>query len=666
MAFLEPLTVRSYVKGLHQYAKKPLSHVAVSPSPSRTGQSQSISDNSESTKQRLQLVLASLDQVDSKESIKHTEDATQLLLSLNGQEFVEGLPSRKDSEQIALEQTVLNKVMISIYSQALDVLLFQSLEAEKEMEWWDEVERSPSSVAYYLLQTLPSRIVNLLQTIYAGLRRQNLPVNISQLKPSSLRLLFPSRALRPSVLLTSMFPHLLYSSQTLSPIPSSPFFFASQPPPSSSMFERIHHIISQFMRSIRHFVALPYYLTKQECQFKRRRLEVIRDDRALALGELAQGRLRIRDVLVKSRADPESFRGVIESISQAIDDGAAIETTSTLSMIRNLDSDAFARCRDLHAARLQSKQLIRPSRSTLIWPQLVLGPPVFLYAVSRLYQSRGSLIELAQESKEVLKGFLVDWIIEPLKGVLDTIRSKDRSVIVSKEGIDADFDSLERMAISLAKDHMNYSPEQLRALSEQVKAGDLTSVMKLYEEDIRSPLKSALTGTLLRTLFIQVQKAKVDIDQALGGIDRLLKSQELTFAFVGVAPALSLLYLTVGYLRRLWVGGRGKGQYGGKHQRAHVLFAMRRIERLLIHDQDRQVSSLTAGLLMLSVARLQSYAEKYLPKRSQLKQGFLEDVEDLEDPELGGNERRLVLERMWRSWGSVLGLGTIAGEFIVR
>ena len=65
------------------------------------------------------------------------------------------------------------------------------------------------------------------------------------------------------------------------------------------------------------------------------------------------------------------------------------------------------------------------------------------------------------------------------------------------------------MALSLAKDQLHYGPEQLAELSRQVRAGDLTPVLKLYEEDIRSPLKSAVTGTLLRTVFIQVQKAKV-------------------------------------------------------------------------------------------------------------------------------------------------------------
>ena len=36
------------------------------------------------------------------------------------------------------------------------------------------------------------------------------------------------------------------------------------------------------------------------------------------------------------------------------------------------------------------------------------------------------------------------------------------------------------------------------------------------------------------------------MQQALSGIDKLLKSQELTFAFVGVAPALAITYAALG------------------------------------------------------------------------------------------------------------------------
>lgn len=65
------------------------------------------------------------------------------------------------------------------------------------------------------------------------------------------------------------------------------------------------------------------------------------------------------------------------------------------------------------------------------------------------------------------------------------------------------------MTLSLAKDKLNYTPEQMAALSQQLRGGDLTTVMQIYEDDIRSPLRSAVGGTLLRTLLVQVQKAKV-------------------------------------------------------------------------------------------------------------------------------------------------------------
>lgn len=65
------------------------------------------------------------------------------------------------------------------------------------------------------------------------------------------------------------------------------------------------------------------------------------------------------------------------------------------------------------------------------------------------------------------------------------------------------------MTLSLARDELRYDSAQLEALSKQIRLGDLTPVLRLYEEDIRTPVKSALTGTLLRSMFIQVQKAKV-------------------------------------------------------------------------------------------------------------------------------------------------------------
>ena len=79
------------------------------------------------------------------------------------------------------------------------------------------------------------------------------------------------------------------------------------------------------------------------------------------------------------------------------------------------------------------------------------------------------------------------------------------------------------MALSLAKDRLYYSSSQLKNLSTAIQQGDLTPILRVYEEDIRTPFKSAVTGTLLRSLFIQVQKAKVGISWVYRG--RLLTSR---------------------------------------------------------------------------------------------------------------------------------------------
>ncbi len=67
------------------------------------------------------------------------------------------------------------------------------------------------------------------------------------------------------------------------------------------------------------------------------------------------------------------------------------------------------------------------------------------------------------------------------------------------------------MAVSLAEDKLGYTPAQVEVLKSKISVGDLTPVLEIYERDIRNPIKSALFGTLVRSLFVQVQKTKVNV-----------------------------------------------------------------------------------------------------------------------------------------------------------
>ena len=66
--------------------------------------------------------------------------------------------------------------------------------------------------------------------------------------------------------------------------------------------------------------------------------------------------------------------------------------------------------------------------------------------------------------------------------------------------------------------------------------------MSTYENEIKSPIKYLITGSLLRLILIQIQKGKVDGAMAINGIDKLLKSQQLLFAMVSISPSILILY----------------------------------------------------------------------------------------------------------------------------
>ncbi|KAK0504000.1 NCA2-domain-containing protein [Armillaria luteobubalina] len=596
-------------------------------------------------KQKLRSLLASLENP-TVVSYQVLDDAIEFSIQLQERTHISGLPDSVDKDQ---EQQALQRASL--------------LSWKTRTEWWADVERSWANVFWYLLQTFPGRCIKVWKVVLNTIQHEQ----PSRFSFAALRQ--PLRSpFQPSILISSLFPH------STSQAPSSLFL----PPLRITPVGFLHTFRSAVMRcfhSLWRFTIMPLELTRAECHLKKRELRNMRDEKAKVLGNLGTLRQSLADSFQSLQDGDEylvselsTFSGILKSVIEGKSPSDELQSGATaLSDFRDIQNITLPSCVTAYTNTLKERELRRPSRFVLLWPKLLLIPPLVAYTIRSLYASRASLIQMALDAHETVRSFILGWLVEPCLDIIHTVRARgEDGVIVQKEGVAADLESLERMTISLAKDHLHYGPDELAELSKQVKLGDITPVLKLYETDIRSPLRSVITGNLLRTLFIQVQKAKVDIDQALFGIDKLLKSQELTFAFVGVAPAFGIVYLLGGYLSSV-AGGLGRGRYGGKHKRTSVWFIMRRIERLLTSGPQHAtygqgVSPLTAGLLLVSVAHLRAYGEKYLPSRSQLREGFLEDVEDLSNPELDRHEKRMVVERMWRSWGRTLGWGQLEGS----
>jgi nuclear-control-of-ATPase protein 2 len=131
--------------------------------------------------------------------------------------------------------------------------------------------------------------------------------------------------------------------------------------------------------------------------------------------------------------------------------------------------------------------------------------------------------------------FAQNWVVAPVHKLIGTIRHDEKSeiAIMSKNSLVADRDSLERMVLDFVRDRPESSqamtPEDATLITNAVKEGDLTPVLRAYERDLRSPFKGTVRGDLVRALLIQIQKTKVDVEVAISGINALLKSQELVF-----------------------------------------------------------------------------------------------------------------------------------------
>lgn len=126
-----------------------------------------------------------------------------------------------------------------------------------------------------------------------------------------------------------------------------------------------------------------------------------------------------------------------------------------------------------------------------------------------------------------------------------------------------------------------------------------------------------------------MQKAKVDGAFALSALDKLLKSNELNFAFLAVIPTLLISYGALQYVRTL-TGSAVRGGLRKAKWKANIV--LREVERLLLQGERSDES---IGYLLCHLVHLDRLL-RAAPYPAEQKEVLLQDLIDLE---------KLVLER---------------------
>lgn len=301
----------------------------------------------------------------------------------------------------------------------------------------------------------------------------------------------------------------------------------------------------------------------------------------------------------------------------------------------------------------------KPSRFVRYWLPLTVGLLSSSTVLRILVHRQTEILQWVQDLGSTVVDFWHNWVVEPTRNIIRTIRHDEGSEIsiMSKRSLEGDRESLERMVVDFAVDNpanatgssSSLTEAQIADIRDKVREGDLTPVLKAYEKDLTSPLMGAVRGNLIRALLIQIQKTKVDVEVAMGGIDSLLKSQELLIGFISLTPGLLVAYGATHYIRSSLLQKRGSK---AARKQGKMLRQLRNIDRILTGSTPTEYGELhykDQGLLLCEVHVLRQAAQKSMP--TQIYKEFSEEAEELTDVRMGAERQTKVAHRIRWAYG---------------
>ncbi|EAQ88124.1 hypothetical protein CHGG_04743 [Chaetomium globosum CBS 148.51] len=582
----------------------------------------------------------------------------QRLLLQSG--LTEELPSlelleAKSQYETDVEWLLVSKATVQTYGLLMSTLLDQIIPLSDDIWYWDEVMTSYPYSFVYAVQTSPLRMWRWSREVYSDsvhrfqrLYRDEFPGHASEAEDMSLAQEDGSDATRELKGFKTIYPSL------------SRHWFQFYGIVRQSVTERS---IADIQRKILSRVDIG----RSEARSKQKRLRRLREMTATGLGVLMDEGLNFG---VTEETSNEEWKGMLERSVALMD--MILQSVVYLDLsVSEFEDKVFAgveedpelsiHMEDLHPAErptVLARRLLgllerglpnhrvaitdladengRPSRLVRYWlpaaALLVSSSTILRILINR----QDDIVNWVRDFGATARDFWFNWVIDPVRKIIGTIRHDSNSeiAIMSRDSLKADRDSLERMVVEFAMDNpdvavgnSSITDLEINDIRSKVKAGDVTPVLKAYEKDMRRPIVGAIKGDLVRSLLIQVQKTKVDLEVAISGIDALLKSQELVFGFVGLTPGVLVSIGVFQYLRTVF--GSRKGMRQGRQVRRSVR-VLRKIDRILSEattSQNNIISYRDHGLLVCEVHVLRGLAHDVLP--GDVEKEFIEDLDEL-------------------------------------
>ena len=587
--------------------------------------------------------------VDSVAIVSVLEEAK--LLGPSGGDIAETRATSVQAQE--LEWIVASKATVQTYGLILNLLLDQTIPLNSDIGYWNEILGSYQYLSLYSVQTSPLRLWAWSQNIYSDAwgKFHMMRSNVESKEKLQLSSLSKSWRQFYGLVKESIRDRSLadMQSKVLSPISRNQIEASSK---------RKH------LKRLREMSASGLGILMDEgLMFD------TSEEESVGSGDRSSSKDEWKSIVVKSVSLMETVLSNITSLELGISEMEE-------AVFESVDDDSDSAHQDIGstqavqlAARLEhilkvhipthiavtgrlSQEYGRPSRLIRFWLPglaLVLSSSTLLRIV---VNRKAEITTWIRDLGATTIDFCNNWILEPVRKIIGTIRhDKDSEIaLMSKESLQGDKASLERMVVEFAVDNPNTSTgtpltdTDIAKVKAKVREGDLTSVLVAYEKDLRKPFIGTVRGDLIRALLIQIQKTKVDVEVALGGIDNLLRSQELVFGFVGLTPGVLVCFGVLRWLNSFAAGRKGRLQ-GRKH--GSMVRILRNIDRILVDStpsDNGMLSYKDHGMLLCEVHLLRQRARRILP--GEIYNDFLEEMDDLVNLHTGVERQIIVVGRV--------------------
>lgn len=167
-------------------------------------------------------------------------------------------------------------------------------------------------------------------------------------------------------------------------------------------------------------------------------------------------------------------------------------------------------------------------------------------------------------------------------------------------------------------------------------------------------------GELVRALLIQVQKLKLDIEEAMLELDQILRANEINFAILAALPAF-FLSLVLAMLLRAWLKKDTRAEGKGRVARIQRRLLLVEIERAVVQMQNFNDEGLEDdaqcmyGMVLCFLDSLHCTVEEHAKATGEWM-CLRQDMMDLAKPGLKMEHKLLITSRMERAYNCLQSL----------